>query len=48
MAHPHHVLPDSNWVNVHLHHPDRIHEVVALLRSAYDRAMASPVQRQAV
>jgi hypothetical protein len=48
VAHPHHLLPESDWVNVHLHHPDRIHEVVALLRSAYERAMASPVQRQAV
>jgi EmrB/QacA subfamily drug resistance transporter len=42
LAHPHHVLPDSNWVNVHLHHPERIHDVIALLRSAYERAAASP------
>jgi luciferase-like monooxygenase len=48
LAHPHHVLPESNWVNVHLHHPERIHDVIALLRSAYERAMASPVHRQVV
>jgi EmrB/QacA subfamily drug resistance transporter len=46
VAHPHHVLPESNWVNVHLHHPERIHEVIALLRSAYERATASPVSAQ--
>jgi hypothetical protein len=43
VAHPHHVLPESNWVNVHLHHPERIHEVIALLRSAYERATASAI-----
>jgi hypothetical protein len=43
LAHPHHVLPESNWVNVHLYHPERIHDVIALLRSAYERATRSPV-----
>jgi hypothetical protein len=47
LAHPHPVLPESGWVNVHLHHPGQIHEVVALLRSAYDRAMGGPVQSPA-
>jgi EmrB/QacA subfamily drug resistance transporter len=42
LAHPHHVLPDSNWVNVHLYHPERIQDVITLLRSAYERAMRGP------
>lgn len=48
LAHPHHVLPESNWVNVHLHHPERIHEVIALLRSAYERATAGPLRSPVV
>ena len=40
VAHPHHIVPDSNWVNVHLHQPERIQEVIALLRSAYEWATA--------
>jgi len=47
LAHPHHVLPDSNWVNVHLSHPDQLHEVIALLRSAYEWAVPPPQRRPA-
>ncbi|MBV9279178.1 MAG: DHA2 family efflux MFS transporter permease subunit [Chloroflexi bacterium] len=39
LAHPHRVLPESNWVSVHLHHPEQFQDVIALLRSAYERAM---------
>jgi hypothetical protein len=42
LAHPHDVLPDSNWVNVHLYHADRFQEVIDLLRSSYERAMRGP------
>jgi MFS family permease len=47
LAHPHRVLPESNWVSVHIHHPEQIHEVIALLRSAYERAIRGPVQSPA-
>ena len=44
VAHPHHVLPESNWVNVHIHQPEHMHEVIALLRSAYEWAVRRPIQ----
>lgn len=43
LAHPHHILPESNWVSVHIYRPDQIHDVIALLRSAYERALWWPV-----
>ncbi|PZS03359.1 MAG: MFS transporter [Chloroflexi bacterium] len=43
LAHPHHLLPESNWVSVHMYDPDQIRDVVALLRSAYERAMRLPL-----
>ncbi|HEX6509419.1 MAG TPA: DHA2 family efflux MFS transporter permease subunit [Chloroflexota bacterium] len=43
LAHPLHVLPESDWVSVHIRHPEQMHDVVALLRSAYDRAVRRPV-----
>lgn len=43
LAHPHRVLPDSDWVSLHIHQPDQIHDVIALLRSAYERAMRRPI-----
>lgn len=47
LAHPNHVLPQSNWVNVHLLRPEQIHGVIALLRLAYERAVLSPMQSPA-
>jgi hypothetical protein len=47
VAHAHHVLPESNWVSVHIHHPEQIHDVLALLRSAYERAVRRPIQSPA-
>jgi hypothetical protein len=47
LAHPHHVLPDSNWVSVHIYQPEQIHDVIGLLWSAYQRAVKRPVQMPA-
>jgi len=47
LAHQHHVLPESNWVTVHIHRPEQLKEIVALLRSAYDGAMRSALQSPA-
>jgi hypothetical protein len=43
IAHPHHILPESDWVSLHIHQPEQIHDIVALLRSAYERAMRRPI-----
>lgn len=43
MAHPHSVLPDSDWVSMHIHTAEQIQDVIALLRSAYERAMRRPI-----
>jgi EmrB/QacA subfamily drug resistance transporter len=43
VAHPHRILPHSNWVSVHIHNADHIHDVINLLRSAYERAVSPPV-----
>jgi hypothetical protein len=47
LAHQHHVLPDSNWVTVHIRRPEQLKEIVALLHSAYDGAMRSSIQSPA-
>ncbi len=46
-AHPHHVLPESNWVSVYIREPKHIKDVVDLLRAAYERAMKHPVRDRA-
>jgi hypothetical protein len=43
-AQPHHVLPDSNWVSVHIRRPEQVGDVVELLRAAYERAIKHPVR----
>jgi predicted MFS family arabinose efflux permease len=43
LAHPHNILPNSDWVSMHIHTPEQIHEVIDLLRSAYERAMRLPI-----
>ena len=48
LAHPHRVLPDSDWVSMHIHQPEQIHDVIALLRSAYERAMDSHALGRAI
>lgn len=47
LAHQHQVLPDSNWVTVHIRRPEQLKEIVALLRSAYDGVMRSAFQSPA-
>lgn len=47
VAHPNHILPDSNWVNVHIRRPEQVHVVIALLRSAYEGAMPRPLPSSA-
>ena len=47
-AQPHHVLPESNWVNVHIRQPEQAQDVVDLLCAAYDRAMKHPVRDRAL
>jgi EmrB/QacA subfamily drug resistance transporter len=47
VAHPHHILPESNWVNVHILRPEQMHVVILLLRSAYERAVRGPLQSPA-
>jgi EmrB/QacA subfamily drug resistance transporter len=47
VAHPHHILPESNWVNIHIRRPEQIQVVIALLRSAYDGAVRGPIQSPA-
>ena len=47
LAHPHHALPDSNWVSVHIYQPEQFHDVVELLRSAYEWAVRRPIQNPA-
>jgi hypothetical protein len=39
-AAPHHVLPDSGWVSVHIRGPEDVPAVVALFRMQYDRLAA--------
>jgi EmrB/QacA subfamily drug resistance transporter len=39
LAHAHHVSPESNWVNVHIRQPEQVHEVIELLRAAYEWAV---------
>lgn len=35
---PHHVLPDSGWVSLPLHGPERLDRALELFRLSYDRA----------
>jgi hypothetical protein len=48
LAHPHPILPESDWVSMHIHQPEQIRDVIALLRSAYDRAVRGPIQSPAM
>jgi hypothetical protein len=47
VAHSHHILPESNWVNIHIRRPEQMQVVIALLRSAYDGAVRGPIQSPA-
>jgi hypothetical protein len=38
-AEPHHVLPESGWVSVHLTGEADVENAIALLRLSYDTAM---------
>jgi hypothetical protein len=38
-AEPHHVLPESGWVSVHLHGEADVENAIGLLRVSYDTAM---------
>jgi len=37
-AEPHHVLPESGWVSVHLNEPEDVERAIGLLRRSYDIA----------
>jgi EmrB/QacA subfamily drug resistance transporter len=47
LAHPHQVLPESDWVSIHIQQREQIHDIVTLLRSAYERAVRRPIQSPA-
>jgi len=36
-ARPHHVMPESGWVSVHIRDADAVRDVIALFRMNYER-----------
>ncbi len=45
-AEPHHVLPQSGWVSVHLRQEDDVERAIALLRISYDAAQKQRAHMQ--
>ncbi len=38
-AEPHHILPDTGWVSLHLHAPADVERAIKLLRLSYELAL---------
>ena len=45
VAEPHHVLPKSGWVSVHLRNLDDVERAIQLLRKPYEIARQSQIER---
>jgi hypothetical protein len=45
-AEPHHILPDTGWVSLHLREPGDVQRALDLFRYAYDRAIVQQSRRQ--
>ena len=46
-AEPHHVLPDSGWVSVHLNDPGDVDRAIRILRRSYEIAAEQRERRAA-
>jgi hypothetical protein len=46
-AEPHHILPDSGWVSLHLGQEGDLQRAVDLLRLSYDLAVQQKARREA-